>query len=86
MGITVTFDHLDLLSPEELRAGIAVFTAARDGFAREGRAGLADLFATVLVALVEERDRRRKQWHRTQRALVFDDPNEADDAEWGERC
>jgi hypothetical protein len=79
--ITATFDALGAMSPPELNASIKVYAKARDQYTKEGWYTMADIQATVLGALVDERDRRQKAWQETQR-LLMTEPDDDEVAEW----
>jgi CRISPR/Cas system-associated protein endoribonuclease Cas2 len=79
--ITVTFDELGEMSPTELKASIKVYAKARDQYIKDGWLTMADIQATVLDGLVQERDRRQKAWQETQRLLTTE-PGDDEAAEW----
>ncbi len=78
MSISVDFEGLEDLSPAELKAAIMRFGEARNKYAADGRAGMAALFNGLLIALDEERCRRRSALVQIEAALYGDD----DDFEW----
>ncbi len=83
MSTTVTFDHLNRIPSAKLRACIRVFQDRRDEFAKEGEIGLADIFATIVAALGEEKRNREKEF----RCVVEQSYCEAEDLddEWTPR-
>ena len=57
--IEVEFEGLEDLSPAELKAGLVRFTEARNKYAADGRPGMAALFNGLVIALDDERQRRK---------------------------
>lgn len=78
-SIAVIFEGLQDLSPAELKAAIVRFGEARNSYAAEGRAGMAALYNGLLIALDEERHRRRAVLAETAADFSGDDD---DNYEW----
>lgn len=76
--IEVEFEGLEDLSPAELKAGLVRFTEARNKYAADGRPGMAALFNGLLIALDDERQRRKDTLAQVA-ANLFDDDG---DYEW----
>jgi hypothetical protein len=60
--ITVTFKHLGKLTAIELRALIAAFTKWCDESIRAEEAAKASFLATIVSALIKERNRRDREF------------------------
>lgn len=58
------------LSEGEIRAGLRVFTEARDRYAKEGRHGMAGVYSALLCAFKAEEVRRKQLFREHRREMV----------------
>jgi hypothetical protein len=76
------FNHLDKLTKAELNGCIAFFTTKRDLYAADGNEGIADIYATVVDALVSERERRRAREKNIEKVYFADGLKDEDVTQW----
>ncbi|MDY6793693.1 MAG: hypothetical protein SWK76_00200 [Actinomycetota bacterium] len=76
--ITVSFESLHELTVSNLRISIKLFQDLRDKYAAGGEECLADIYATVLQALIIERKRRDSQLEAMEPYLLLEE-NDIDD-------
>lgn len=81
--INVSFENLHKMSVSDLKVSTRLFRDLRDKYATEGDECLADIYATVLQALIIERKRRDSQLEAIEPHLILEE-NDIDEypTEW----
>lgn len=78
--VTVSFETLHQLTVSELNIMTKLFQDLRDTRANEGKGAEADIYATVLSALIIERNRRAAAFKSLEPSILLEE-NDLDDLE-----